>query len=400
MARMKDRHIYLVTGIMVSFLLVLLFSFNAFPNLYLYLRIFQEAFSLIRQQYIEPVSENKILEGAMEGVMEVLDENSYILDGSDSRKENPLMFEDIGILLSRGKEGWQVVATLVNSPAYRAGVRTGDLLVRIEEQEISAIYATPLVNKLSGPSFSRVRLTFERKGEIQKYTLRREVFRPKIFRERRENIGYVRITEYQDHIIRELQEILWQFRNEGIKGLILDLRNNPGNIYSPAGKMAAQVVAYFLPSDKLVSYIRGKNLEKDERRFFTLGEPIFLNLPLVILVNQGTAGISEIIAGALKDYQRATVVGMRTYGNASIAHYFNLSDGKILHLTVAQYYAPKGECIDGKGILPDREVIVSPELELKIMKGEKVPDSQREEAFRILQSQLKKVASSANVANR
>lgn len=383
---MKDRRFSSVRVVILSILIVILFSLPASSNLDSYWQIFREAFSLIQQRYIEPVAEDKILEGAIEGVLENLDENSYILSSLDSTKENPLLIEEIGILLSRGKDGWQVVTPLVNSPAWRAGIRPGDKLDRIDDQEMSIVDATPLIKKLSGSLPSKVSLTFVRQGETQKYTLSRQIFQPKIIYEREENIGYIRIIEYPGTFSKEFEGILFQFQKEKIKGLILDLRNNPGCMYSPAGEMASQVLSYFLPAGKMIASTLGRTASRGQK-FFTSKEPVFPTLPLVILVNQGTAGISEIIAGALKDYERANLVGVRTYGNASESSNFHLEDGKNLHLTVADYYTPQGRLIRETGVSPDREIVIPLELELKIMKGEKISDPQRDEAFSTLRAQ-------------
>lgn len=250
-----------------------------------------------------------------------------------------------------------VIAPIEDTPAHKAGIKAGDQILKIDGEFTKDITLQDAVNKLRGPKGTPVTITVIREGweKAQDFTIVRDVIQLKSVKYKilDEKIGYVKLTQFQQRTTQDLEDALATVRKEDITSLILDLRNNPGGLLTGAVEVASQ----FLPEGKLVVYIKGRSGEKQE--FHTI-RTRYAEDPMIVLVNEGSASASEIVAGALQDTGRAVVLGTQTFGKGSVQTVIPLSDGSALRLTTARYYTPKGRSIQTTGITPD--IIVKPEI--------------------------------------
>ncbi|MBT3822657.1 MAG: S41 family peptidase, partial [Nitrospinaceae bacterium] len=249
-----------------------------------------------------------------------------------------------------------VVTPIEDTPAYREGVKAGDQIIEIEGKSTKEMNLQGAVRQLRGRPGTKVTITVFRKSEEKplKFTITREVIRIKSVgsRKLRNGIGYVRIRSFQSTTGREVSKAVKKFENEKIKALVLDLRNNPGGLLS----QAVSVSNLFLGSGQLIVYTKGR-MENQQNRYTSSEDGFKTKMPVVVLVNPGSASASEIVAGAIQDLKRATIMGEKTFGKGSVQTIVPLTDGSGLRLTTALYYTPKGRLIQGKGIEPD--IIVS-----------------------------------------
>jgi len=246
-----------------------------------------------------------------------------------------------------------VLAPFVGSPAYKAGLRPGDVIVQVDNTPTDNLSTTEIAELLKGPKGTKVRIQVMREGTPE--PLEFAIVRDEIPRRSIEHafwitpdVGYIRIANFNENTSRELREALRQFDPATRKGMVLDLRNNPGGLLTSA----VEVTEKFLESGKLVVYTEGR-VRNQNMRFSSNAKRVFTDFPIVVLVNQGSASASEIVAGALQDWGRATIIGTQTFGKGSVQTIIPLSDGSGLRLTTAKYFTPKGRSIHGKGITPD-----------------------------------------------
>ena len=337
------------------------------------LRTFAEVFNAIKQGYVEPVEDKKMISNAISGMVTNLDPHSTYLD-AEAFKELQVgtqgEFGGLGIEVGMEDGFVKVIAPIEDTPAARAGLKTGDLIVKIGDTSVKGLTLNEAVKKLRGKPKTEVTLTIARKGMNKPLvvTLTREVIKVQSvkFKMIEPGYGYIRITQFQENTTEMLANALNQlYKNGPLKGLILDLRNDPGGLLNGA----VGVAAAFLPADKLVvstdgrapdakqkfyakaeDYQRGR---EDELRNLPAGAK---TVPMVVLVNGGSASASEIVAGALQDYKRATIIGTRTFGKGSVQTVLPLPGNTAIKLTTARYYTPNGRSIQAKGIDPDIEV--------------------------------------------
>jgi carboxyl-terminal processing protease len=327
------------------------FQGDAYENL----KIFTEVLSHVESNYVEEPDPEKLIHGAIRGMLRTLDPHSSFMPPDVYREmqvETEGRFGGLGIEITIRDDILTVVAPIEGTPAFRAGVQAGDQIVKIEGESTKDIALIDAVKKLRGPEGSAVTISIFRKGftEPQDFTLTRAVIQIKSVRWKKlpDDIGYVRLRSFQKSTTDELEEALHDLEEQNIRALVLDLRNNPGGLL----EQAIAVSDEFLESGKLIVYTKGR-LAGQNMKGYSKNDRAHLDYPMVILVNGGSASASEIVAGSLQDLGRATVIGTQSFGKGSVQTIIPLSDGSGLRLTTAKYYTPSGREINGKGIAPD-----------------------------------------------
>lgn len=320
---------------------------------YTHIKTFAESLSLVKKNYVEDVDEKELVYGAIKGMLNSLDPHSSFMP-PEAFKEMQIdtkgEFGGLGIQIGMKDKLLTVIAPIEDTPADKAGVKAGDIIIKIDGESTKDISLHDAVSKLRGPKGTKVTITIVRE-DMEKpldITIRRDiiVLKSTKFRVIDNEIGYVKLTQFQERSSDDLVNALKELSEKGIKALVLDLRNNPGGLL----KGAVDVTSQFLPAGKLVVYIKGKEGDKHE---FNTDNGNYFDYPMVVLVNGGSASASEIVAGALQDWGKAVVLGTQTFGKGSVQTVIPLSDGSALRLTTARYYTPKGRSIQTTGITPD-----------------------------------------------
>ncbi len=326
------------------------------------LKIFSEVLSLVQKNYVEEVSSKDLIYGAIKGMLNNLDPHSSFMTPEmykEMQVDTKGEFGGLGIQIGVKDRMLTVIAPIEDTPAYKAGIKAGDKIIKIDGAATKDMTLTEAVEKMRGPKGTSVVISVLRDDFAQPkdFKITRDVIKIKSVKSKilDSDIGYVRISQFQEKTDEDLQKALKEFDEKGVKSIIVDLRNDPGGLLN----MAVDVSGEFLPSGKLVVYIKGRNGEKDE--FFTNNSAPHTTQPIVVLVNEGSASASEIVAGCLQDWGRAVIMGTQTFGKGSVQTVIGLSDGSGLRLTTAKYYTPKDRSIQNTGIKPDIEV-KQPEL--------------------------------------
>jgi len=321
------------------------------------LDVFSNAFGSLLTGGSSKKDAGKLVNTAIKAMLGGLDPHSGFMT-PDMYKEMQVdtkgVFGGVGIQLGIKDKKLVVIAPIEDTPAFDAGVLAGDHIVEIDGAATEDMTLTEAVNKMRGPKGSQVTITIMRDGSdrTRDFTLTRDIVRIKSVKYdiMDGDIGYVKISQFQENTASDLDKALREFDREHVKSIILDLRNDPGGLLN----MAVEVSGSFLPKDKLVVYIKNRNGEKD--KFFTSNSKPRTKLPMVVLVNEGSASASEIVTGCLQDWGRAVVIGTQTFGKGSVQTVYPLTDGSGLRLTTARYYTPKDRTIQNTGITPDIEV--------------------------------------------
>ncbi len=326
--------------------------------LYEQVELLAEAITVIQSEYVEEVEPRRLIYGALKGMVESLDRHSQFLDPgaySEMQVETKGEFGGVGLEITISKDGvLTVVSPMDDTPAAKGGLRPQDKIVKIDGESTRGISLHEAVVKLRGRAGSRVNLTILREEENRMFevSLTRAIIQIRSVKEAQtisEGIGYVRISEFQDNTTRDLEKALAELEKIGrLDGLILDLRNNPGGLLD----VAIEVAGNFLPAGTLVLSTKGR-AEKQTQQFLSKSTKPHLDLPMVILINGGSASASEIVAGALRDHERAILMGTKSFGKGSVQTVIPLRDGSAVRLTTSIYYTPSGQMIHGKGIQPD-----------------------------------------------
>lgn len=347
------------------------------------LRTFAEVFGKIKSDYVEPVEDKKLITAAINGMLSGLDPHSAYLDADafkDLQVSTQGQFGGLGIEVGMEDGFVKVVSPIEDTPAFQAGIKAGDLIIKLDDTPVKGMTLNDAVKRMRGKPGTRITLTILRKGEPKPIvvTLTRAIIQIKSVKWKlmEPGYGYVRITQFQDHtgedLVKAIDGLAKQNNKEPLKGLVLDLRNDPGGLLNGA----VAVSAAFLPKDALVVYTDGRT--EDAKMRLTASKEFYLRpnqddylknlpawtktVPMVVLVNGGSASASEIVAGALQDHKRAIVLGTQTFGKGSVQTILPLGNGTAIKLTTARYYTPSGNSIQAKGITPDivvEEAIVS-----------------------------------------
>lgn len=332
-------------------------SVGAAASPYEELKIFTEVLTIVEKNYVEEVQIKDLVEGAIKGMMTALDPHSAYMN-TEAYKEMQVdtkgEFGGLGIQIGMKNGLLTVISPIEDTPAFLAGIKAGDVIIKVDGETTKDMTLFDAVKKMRGPKNTAVVITVIREGwkEPRDFKIVRDIIKIKSVKHKilEENIGYVKINQFQERTADELAAALKEIDSKKISSLILDLRNNPGGLL----KSAVDVSDEFLPPGKLVVYIKGRSGEKTE--YVTTGEHPSYNFTTIVLVNQGSASASEIVAGAMKDWDRAVILGVPTFGKGSVQSVIPLGDGSALRLTTAKYYTPKGVSIQNTGIEPDIEV--------------------------------------------
>lgn len=368
-----------------------------------YVRLFTESYQLIKEKYVEPVSPKKLFEGAIQGMLSKLDPHCTLFTPDQLKEfevETSGEFGGLGIQITKTKDGKLLIITPIeDTPAYRAGIKPGDVIVKIEDKEVTPdMSLTEAVKLMRGKPGTKITIWIMRKGweKPKPFTITRAIIKIKSVKYRflDKNIGYIRFTMFQKTSPEEFKKALEALeKNKNLEGIIVDVRNNPGGLLDSA----VAISDYFLPKGKLIVYTKGR-IPESINKYYSTHDPIVpLNVPIVMLVNQGTASAAEILTGALRYNNRAIVVGEKTFGKGSVQTLYPLSLGYAMKITTAKYYMPNHKCIDGKGIEPDIKVKLSEkdiaELKKEFKEIEEHPEKTvqiRKERERMLDNQLKR----------
>jgi carboxyl-terminal processing protease len=340
------------------------------------LRAFTEVFGRIKSDYVEPVDDKKLISEAINGMLSGLDPHSAYLDAEAFRElqvGTQGEFGGLGIEVGMEDGFVKVIAPIEDTPAYRAGLKPGDLIIKLDDTNVKGMTLNDAVKRMRGKPNTDITLTVIRKGDpkpkvvtltravIQIQSVKNKVIEP--------GYAYVRITQFQEHTPDKLVgalDAMWKQNNGQMKGLILDLRNDPGGLLNAA----VAVSAAFLAQNALVVYTDGRT-EDSKMRLYASAEYYLRGtkddymkrvpqqvkqVPMVVLVNGGSASASEIVAGALQDHKRAIIMGTQTFGKGSVQTILPLGNNTAIKLTTARYYTPNGRSIQAKGIQPDIQV--------------------------------------------
>ncbi len=338
------------------------------------LRSFADVFNAVKQGYVEPVEDKKLITNAISGMLSNLDPHSTYLD-ADAFKELQVStqgeFGGLGIEVGMEDGFVKVVSPIEDTPAYKAGIKSGDFIVKLDDTPVRGMTLNDAVKRMRGKPKTSIKLTVVRKGEPKplEITIVRDKIKVQSVKSKvlESGYGYVRVTQFQEEttadLIKALDKIYKDKENsDGLRGLVLDLRNDPGGLLNSA----VGVSAAFLPPKALVVSTDGRT-DDAKRKFLAIAEDYqrgrgdvlkdlpagSREVPLVVLVNGGSASASEIVAGALQDHKRAIIMGTRTFGKGSVQTVLPLSNNAAIKLTTARYYTPSGRSIQAKGIVPD-----------------------------------------------
>lgn len=318
------------------------------------LKIFTEILSVVQRSYVEQVKAKDLVYGAIKGMIATLDPHSSFMP-PEAFKEVQVStkgeFGGIGIQIGIKENNLVVIAPIEGTPADKAGIKAGDIIVKVNDEVAKDMSLADAVQKMRGPKGSKVALTIQREGELVHliFNLVREIIKIESIKSKilEDGIGYIRLTQFQEQTAKDLSKALKKLDGEKMQSLILDLRNNPGGLLTSA----VEVTEQFIENGRLVVFIKGREGKKDE--YIANDKAERKEFPMVVLVNEGSASASEIVAGALQDWGRALVLGTQTFGKGSVQTILPLSDGSGLRLTTAKYYTPKGRSIQNEGITPD-----------------------------------------------
>jgi len=331
------------------------------------LRSFVDVMNVVKKNYVDEVKSKDLLTGAIKGMISSLDPHSGYMTPEqykDFQVETRGEFGGLGIQIGIKDGILTIIAPIEDTPAFKAGLKAGDRIIKIAGESTKNMGIHDAVAKMRGPKGKSITISILREGWMQTkdFNIVRDIIKIKSVKYRmvKDDIGYVKLTQFQEMSAEDLAKALKELKGKGMKSIILDLRNDPGGLLN----IAVDVAGQFLPARKLVVYIKDRGGDKKE--YFTDNSmPSYTDIPMVVLVNQGSASASEIVAGALKDWKRAVVVGVQTFGKGSVQTLIPLSDGSGLRLTTAKYYTPSGLSIQNVGITPD--IVVK--LEAKDGKG-------------------------------
>jgi carboxyl-terminal processing protease len=343
----------------------------ATSDTYRQLNLFGDVFERVRSDYVEKPDDSKLVESAISGMLAGLDPHSSYMDAKsfrDMQVQTRGEFGGLGIEVTMEDGLIKVVSPIDDTPASKAGIMANDIITQLDDEQVQGLTLNQAVEKMRGPVNTKIRLKIIRKGSDNpiEVTLVRDNIRVRSVRARveQDDIAYIRVTTFNEQttegLKREINNLSTQIGADKLKGFIIDLRNNPGGLLEEA----VTVSDAFLERGEIVS-TRGRNAEETQRRAAHAGD-LTKGKPVIVLINGGSASASEIVAGALQDHKRATLVGTRSFGKGSVQTIIPLGSGNgALRLTTARYYTPSGKSIQAKGIVPDIEVLQDVPEELK-----------------------------------
>jgi carboxyl-terminal processing protease len=331
---------------------------------YKYMRMFADVLRIIKENYVEQVSMKDLIYGALNGMTKSLDPFSSFFTPKQYesfRQETEGEFGGVGIEIGMEKGRPIVISPIEGTPAFKAGIKPGDVILEVDGEDTSNMSLMDVVQRIRGKVGTKVQLTIYRKGmeKPMKIELERALIKIESVRwTTLGDVGYIKLSQFNENVSVQMERALKELTSRKVKGIILDLRNDPGGLLSEA----VNVADLFLPEGKLVVYTRSRKGET--QKYFARRKPVVPDeLPVIVLINKGSASASEIVAGALQDYKRAVILGEKSFGKASVQNIIPLEDGSALKLTVAYYYTPLGRLIHNKGIVPDVQVAMDEKQE-------------------------------------
>jgi carboxyl-terminal processing protease len=342
----------------------------AADNTYRQLSLFGDVFERVRADYVEKPDDGKLIESAINGMLAGLDPHSSYMDSKsfrDMQVQTRGEFGGLGIEVTMEEGLIKVVAPIDETPAAKAGIMANDIITHLDDEPVQGLTLNQAVEKMRGPVNTKIKLKIMRKGQDKaiEVAIIRDVIRVRSVRSRLEgdDVGFIRVTQFNEQTSEGLKKAITDLSTQAgdkLKGFVIDLRNNPGGLLD----QAISVSDAFLEKGEIVS-TRGRNAEETQRFNARPGD-LTKNKPLIVLINGGSASASEIVAGALQDHRRATVIGTRSFGKGSVQTIIPLGSGNgALRLTTARYFTPSGRSIQAKGISPDIEVLQDVPEELK-----------------------------------
>ncbi len=324
---------------------------------YNYLRLFSDVLRIVKENYVEEPGIKNLIYGALRGMMSSLDPFSSFFPPEKYKEfmeETEGEFGGVGIEITVEKGRPVVVAPIEGTPAFKAGLRAGDVIIAVDGEDTFGKTLIEIVRKIRGKPGTTVSLTIMRRGEDKprKFDIERAIIKIESVKYTNyQGIGYIKVIQFQHYTSRDLKKAIKDLMGQGVEGFILDLRNNPGGLLSEAVKVSD----LFLPEGSLVVYTKGRR-GKEEKYYAKDPQTLPSSVPLIVLINKGSASASEIVTGALRDHGRAIIVGEKSFGKASVQNIIPLEDGSAIKLTVAYYYTPRGSLIHKRGIEPDVKV--------------------------------------------
>jgi carboxyl-terminal processing protease len=331
---------------------------------YRLLNLFGDVFERVRAEYVEPVNDRDAIENAINGMLNGLDPHSSYMNARmfrDMQVQTRGEFGGLGIEVTQENGYVKVISPIDDTPAARAGVKPGDLITHLNGNSVQGLTLQDAVEQMRGERGTAIRITIRREGAERpiELSITRDVIRPQVVRSRLEgDIGYIRLSSFNEQTETALRRAMQQLRQQAgnnLRGIVLDLRNNPGGLLD----QAVQVSDDFLDQGEIVS-TRARRQE-DAQRWNARSGDIAQGLPVVVLINAGSASASEIVAGALQDHRRAIVMGVKSFGKGSVQTVMPIPGNGAMRLTTARYYTPSGRSIQATGIEPDIEVLAQRE---------------------------------------
>lgn len=358
-------------------------------DLYRRVELFSDTLAIIQTDYVDEVNYKDLIYGALKGMLSSLDSHSQFMDPdtyNELKVDTEGKFGGIGIEITIKDGILTVVTPIEDTPAWKAGVKANDRIVKINKELTRDMTLTDAVKRLRGKPGEAVNIVILRESEkkLLEFKIVRDIIKINDVKEAKileDGIGYIRLVEFREDTPRQLQQALENLKKEGMNSLILDLRNNPGGLLDVAVKVSEK----FIEKDKLIVSTKGRK-EKQNLEFFSRFSHPITDLPMAVLINEGSASGSEIVAGALKDYKRAIILGTKSFGKGLVQTVIPLSDGSALRLTTSKYFTPKGSEIQGKGVIPD---IVVEEGKIELLTKEEVPPEKPEAVFQELEKKEK-----------
>ncbi|MCK5296274.1 MAG: S41 family peptidase, partial [Alphaproteobacteria bacterium] len=327
-------------------------------DIYQLLNLFGDVFERTRQDYVEEIGEEKLIEAALNGMLTSLDPHSSYLnkkDFDDMQVQTSGQFGGLGIEVTMESGYVKVISPIDDTPAYRAGIKPGDYITHLDSEPVLGLTLSQAVDKMRGTVGKKIEITIRRKGKKPfDVTITRAIIKIRSVRSNTEkNVGYIRITSFNENTdvsVKKAVSLIKEEIGDDLAGFVLDLRNNPGGLLD----QAIAVSDLFLEQGEIVSTRSRK--ANDTQRYNAHNGDVINGLPIVVLINDGSASASEIVAGALQDHGRAVLIGTKTFGKGSVQTIMPLPGHGAMRLTTARYYTPSGRSIQAKGIEPDIEV--------------------------------------------
>jgi carboxyl-terminal processing protease len=345
-------------------------------NIYQQLELFAETITLIQSNYVDEVKVKDLIYGALKGMLTSLDPHSQFMD-PDTYKEIKIEtegeFGGLGVVITIKDELLTIISPIDGTPADKAGLKAGDRIVRIDGTSTKGISLIEAVKKLRGDPGSKVDITVlrEEQRQLLDFSIERAIIKIESIKDAKlikDKVGYIRLVEFQEKTSEDLEQALGKLESEGMEGLILDLRNNPGGLLDAAVNVSEK----FLIPGKLIVYTKGR-VNNQNLEFYAKAKKAHLDYPMVVLINEGSASASEIVAGALRDNQRAILLGNKTFGKGSVQTVIPLKDGSAVRLTTSKYFTPSGGQIHDDGIQPDVEIPLEEQKLLSAIQEVKEP---------------------------